>query len=173
MTLSARPPAPPAPESGPALAALARSNYAEVLADMRQRLAGVSEAEAEQRPAPGEWTLKELVAHFIACERDLQAWIADMLNDNTVGDSLEFRPNVTPRLAGIVQRYPTLPALLDEVQAACDETVALLEALPEEFVRRRHMYQRAASWIMFVVPGHLRDEHGSQLEATLAAARAG
>jgi uncharacterized protein YndB with AHSA1/START domain len=172
MTLSARPPQPPAPPTGAALAEAAQQSYAAMLADLRQRLEGVSEAEAERRPAPAEWSLKELVAHFIACERDLQAWIADMLNDNTVGDSLEFRPNVTLRLAALVRRYPTIPALLDELKAASDETVALLAALPEAFVRRRHMYQRVAQWIMFVVPSHLPDEHGAQFTETLRAARA-
>ena len=94
-----------------------------------------------------------------------------MLNDNTVGDSLEFRPNVTPRLAAIVARYPTLPALLAELKAAGDETAALLAALPPEFVARRHMYQRVAGWIMGVVPSHLPDEHAGQLQSTLDAAR--
>lgn len=171
MTLSARPAPPPLPATGAALAEIAHKNYAAFIGDLRARLAGVSEAEAEHVPAPNEWNLKELVAHFIACERDLQAWIADMLNDNTVGDSLEFRPNVTVRLAAIVARYNHLAALLDELQAAAAETVALLAALPEAFVARKHMYARAATWIMNVVPGHLGDEHGDQLTATLAAAR--
>ena len=171
MTLSARPTPPELPASGAALAEAAKQHYATFIGDMRQRLAGVTDAEAEHAPAPNEWNLKQLVAHFIACERDLQAWIADMLNDNTVGDSLEFRPNVAVRLNAIVARYGSLPALLDELQAAANETVALLAALPDSFVARKPMFGRAASWITNVVPSHLPDEHGDQLAATLAAAR--
>jgi uncharacterized protein YndB with AHSA1/START domain len=171
MALSARPAPPPLPASGAALAAVAQANYAGFIGDLRARLAGVTEAAAEHVPAPNEWNLKELVAHFIACERDLQAWIADMLNDNTVGDSLEFRPNVTVRLDAIVKRYNSLPALLDELEAAAGETVMLLAALPDSFVARKPMFERAASWISNVVPSHLGDEHGDQLTATLAAAR--
>ncbi len=171
MTLSARPAPDPLPPTSAALADIARVNYAKFIGDLRQQLAGVSEAQAEHVPAPNEWNLKQLVAHFIACERDLQAWIADMLNDNTVGDSLEFRPNVTVRLTAMVVRFGSLAALLDELQASASETVGLLAALPEAFVARKPMYQRAASWITGVVPGHLADEHNDQLTATLAAAR--
>ncbi len=171
MTLSARPAPAELPATGAALAEVARQNYAGFIGDLRTRLAGVAEEQAEHVPAPNEWTLKQLVAHFIACERDLQSWIADMLNDNTVGDSLEYRPNVTVRLDAIVARYGSLAALLDELQAGAAETVALLAALPETFVARKHMYQRAATWIMNIVPSHLGDEHGDQLTATLAAAR--
>ena len=163
----------PIPELPPtaALADLARQNYAALEADFAKRLEGVTEAEAERRPAPNEWNLKELVAHFVACERDLQSWIAQMVNDREVGDSLEFRPNVTVRLQALVARYPTLPALLDELKRSADETTVLIAMLPPEFVARKHVYQRLAQWIMFVVPSHLPDEHGAQVQATLEAAR--
>ncbi len=170
MELSKRPmPTPPA--TAAALAELARKNYADLDAAFAQRLEGVTEAEAGQRPAPNEWNVKELLAHFIACDRDLQSWIADMVNDNAVPDSLEFRPNVTIRLARIVERYPTLPALLEELKRSAAETVGLLAALPPEFVAHKHMYNRLASWMMQVAPSHLPDEHGDQFKATIEAAR--
>ena len=172
MALSRRPEPPVLPAGGAELAERAEVLYAGFLNDMAARLKGVSEAEAGHRPAPNEWTLKELVAHFIASERDTQSWIADMLNDNTVGDSLEFRPNVTPRLAAMVDRYCTLRGLQAELKAATRETIALLRALPPEFVARPHMFRRVADWIQLVVPGHLPDEHGEQIQATLQAARA-
>jgi hypothetical protein len=34
------------------------------------------------------------------------------------------------------------------------------------------MFRRVADWIQLVVPGHLPDEHGEQIRATLQAARA-
>jgi uncharacterized protein YndB with AHSA1/START domain len=171
MELGQRPEPPALPETGAALADRAAEVYAAFLTGMDTRLEGVTEAEADHRPAPGEWNLKELVAHFIACERDLQSWIADMVNDNTVGDSLEFRPNVTPRLDAIVGRFQTLPALQDELRQAAAETQALLRALPASFVARKHLFRRVADWMLSVVPSHLPDEHGGQFEATLAAAR--
>jgi hypothetical protein len=168
MELSKRP-QPSAPATAAELAETSRKIYAELQAAWAKAIEGVSEAEAEKRPAPNEWNIKELLAHFIACDRDLQSWIADMLNDNTVPDSLEFRPNVTIRLQRIVERYPTLPALMDELKRASDETVGLLAALPPEFVARKHLYNRVAFWMTLVVPSHLPDEHGAQVQATLAA----
>lgn len=170
MELSRRP-IPELPPTAAALADLARQNYVTLEADFAKRLEGVTEAEAERRPAANEWNLKELVAHFIACERDLQSWTAQMINDREMGDSLEFRPNVTVRLQVLVARYPTLPALLDELKRSADETTAFIAALPPEFVARKHVYQRLAQWIMFTVPVHLPDEHGAQVLATLDAAR--
>jgi len=170
MELSRRP-IPEVPATAAELAEAARKLYADRQAELAKRLEGVIEAEAERKPAPNEWNLKELVAHFIACERDLQSWVAQMLNDREVGDSLEFRPNVTIRLGGIVARYPTLPALLEELKRADDESVALLAGLPPEFVARKHLYWRVALWITQVTPSHLPDEHGEQLRATLDAAR--
>ena len=170
MELSRRP-IPEVPSTAAELAEAARKLYAGRQANFAKRLEGVTEAEAERRPAPNEWNLKELVAHFIACERDLQSWAAQMLNDREVGDSLEFRPNVTLRLGGIVARYPTLTALLEELKRADDESVTLLAALPSEFVARKHLYWRVALWITQVTPSHLPDEHAEQLRATLEAAR--
>jgi len=172
MELSKRPlPTPPA--TAAELAELARKTYAERDAAFVKLLEGLSEAEAEKRPAPNEWSIKELLAHFIADTRDLQSWVADMLNDNAVPDSLEFRPNVTIRLDQIVARFSTIPALLEELKHAQAETVGLLAALPPEFVARKHMYNRVAFWMMQVVPSHLPDEHGEQFKVTMEAARGG
>jgi uncharacterized protein YndB with AHSA1/START domain len=171
MELSRRP-IPETPATPAELAALARKNHAAVLEDLAKRLEGATEAEAERKPAPHEWNLKELVAHFIATERDLQSWAAQMLNDRECGDDLEFRPNVTLRLDAIIARYPTLAALQDELKRASEETAAMLAALPPEFVaHRKHLYQRVAGWIRDVTPSHLPDEHGAQVQATLEAAR--
>lgn len=170
LQLSAPPPASAWPATPAAMAEAAQNVYADLCRELAAMLEGVTEAQADQRPAPDEWNAKELIAHFIACERDLQSWAADMLRDNAVNDYLEFRPNVTQRLVAIVARYPTVPELLDELRHAADETIALLNALPPEFIaHRKHLYQRIASWVMFVVPSHLREEHAAQLKATLAA----
>ncbi len=169
LELSAR----PLPEVLPLddLVQVARKNYAEVNALLAKMLEGVSEAEAEDRPASGEWNAKEIIAHFIACDRDLQSWIADMVRDNVVGDSLEYRPNMTPRLRAIVTRYPTLPALVRELECAENETLEFVAALPPEFVARKHLYLRMSNWLTQVIPTHLSEEHGEQLRATIRAAR--
>ena len=115
------------------------------------------------------------IAHFIACERDLQSWDCRTINGgNNAGeaqDSLEFRPNVTPRLRVLVGRYPTVAALLEELKRAEAETVALLAALPPEFVARKHLYQRAAFWMTQIVTSHFGDEHLNLMKAAIEAAK--
>jgi uncharacterized protein YndB with AHSA1/START domain len=173
MKLSQRP-MPTVPQTAEALAAASHKIYADLNAAIAGFVEGVTEAEAERRPSPGEWTVKELLAHYVAMERDLQSWAAELLNGgNNIGeaqDSLEFRPNVTVRLDALVARYPSVPQLLEELKRSQDETLALLAALPPELVARKHLYYRLAAWMMETVPGHI-DEHREQFAATIAAAR--
>ena len=174
MELSARP-MPTAPQSAAELAAAARKTYAELDAEWAKLLDGLSESQAEFKSAANEWSIKETVAHFVACERDLQSWIAELINGGNhhgeAQDSLEFRPNVNARLRVIVERYGTLPALMDELKRAEAETVALLEKLPLEFVARKHLYFRAALWMTQVEPGHFHEEHLGLIKAAIEAAR--
>ena len=163
--------APELPATGAELADIVRRNYTQLNAELGKLFADVTEAEAEHRPAPDAWNLKEMAAHFIACERDFQSWMADMLNDNVVNDWLEFRPNVVERLHALVERFGTLPALMEELKRSQAETVSLLAALPASFVARKHMYRRAASWMLKVIPGHYREEHGGQMRAAIQSAR--
>ncbi|MBI5293669.1 MAG: SRPBCC domain-containing protein [Chloroflexi bacterium] len=174
MELSRRP-TPVYPATAAELADAARKVYADIDAGFAKLVEGVSEAEAERPPAPGEWSLKEAIAHFIACERDVQSWIAELINGgNNAGeaqDSLEFRPNVTPRLRVLVGRYPTVAVLLEELKRAEAETIALLAALPPEFVTRKHLYQRAAFWITQIVGSHFGDEHLNSMKAAIEAVK--
>ena len=149
-----------------------RKNYKGVNAQLAALLEGVTEAEAEFRPAPDEWNVKEIIAHLIACERDLQTWISNMVRDNLINEGLEASPNVTPRLQAIVKRYPTLPALSRELERAEKETLAFVAALPPEFVDRKPLYVRVSNWLTDFVANHLNDEHGEQFRSTIQRARA-
>ncbi|MBL8056856.1 MAG: SRPBCC domain-containing protein [Anaerolineales bacterium] len=166
-------PIPELPATGVELAGRVRQLQAEVDAAIAQAVDGLTEAQAERRPADKEWNAKQLIAHFILSERDYQAWVADMLNDNVVNDFLEFRPNVDARLDALVARLETTAALRLELTRAEAETAALLAALPASFIQnRKHLYRRAAQWALEVTAGHWHGEHAEQMQRTLAAARA-
>ena len=170
LQLGARP-MPELPATAAELAEVVRKNYADINPDLAKLFDGLSESEATHRPAPDAWSIKEMVAHFIACERDFQSWVADMLNDNVVGDSLEFRPNVTERLRVMVERFGTLAALMEELDHSQAETAALLAALPDAFVARKPLYRRVAGWMMLYVPIHYREEHWGQMQVTIQSAK--
>lgn len=161
------------PATGAELAAQVRRLHKQVDAALAQAVAGLTEAQAERRPAAPEWSAKELIAHFILTERDYQSWAADMLNDAPVNDDLQFRPNVDIRVAALVARLGSVAALRKELTRAEAETAALLEALPAAFVNgRKHLYRRLAQWALEVTPGHWNDEHAEQMRRTVTAAQA-
>jgi hypothetical protein len=162
---------PKLPGTAAELSGIVRKNYADVNVELARLFEGVSEAEAEHRPAPDTWNVKETVAHFIACERDFQSWAADMLNDTPVNDWLEMRPNVNERLRALVERFGTLAALMEELKHSQAETVVLLAALPATFVARKHMFRRMATWMTEIVPGHYREEHWGALQAAIQSAK--
>lgn len=160
------------PDSAEELAAKVRDLDSQLMNAMRNQLDGLSEEEASRRPANDEWSVKELVAHFILCERDYQSWVADMLNDTPIEDWLMMRPNVQPRIAALTARMQTLPALLTELEQAKAETAAMMDAFPENFVHnRKHLYRRAASWEVEIMPDHYYEEHREQLQAAIHAAK--
>jgi len=165
-------PIPELPASPDELAEQAGQTQLRTNAEMRKLFGGLIDAQAAQRPAEKEWSVKELVAHFILCERDIQSWTANMLMDNDVPDSLMFQPNVDERIGALVARLGSLKALMAELELAEGETRALLKALPEEFtVRRKHLYRRIAQWIQEVLPAHIDEEHHEQIEKAVEAAK--
>jgi hypothetical protein len=165
-------PIPELPETAAGLVEAARTGFAGVLQGIRDVTASLSEAEASRKPADNEWSVKELVAHFILCERDYQSWAADMLLDHPVNDDIEMRPNVDERITSLVARFGSLEALLIELEAAFAETVDLLAGLPQPFVQwRKHLYRRLADWALNVVPGHYDEDHHQQILDTIAKAR--
>lgn len=160
----------PLPESPAALAESARQVDARVHHEISRVTAGLSEAQAARKPEPGEWSVNEIIAHFVLTEREFQSWAADMLRDNEANDDLQFRPNVDERIAALVKRCGGRQGLLDELARAQEETCALLEALPESFTRwRKHYYRRLVQWATQVTPAHLDDEHLIQLQRAIAA----
>jgi uncharacterized protein YndB with AHSA1/START domain len=163
-------PIPSLPATATDLAEISRKQYAELAKVWDEKLAGLSEAQAEHTEG-NEWSVKDHLAHHIAMERDYQSWLSSMVRDNPVEDTLEMRPATEVRLRVIVDRYKTIPALLAEMRAAQAETVAFLANLSEAFVARRHLYWRAALLQLDVIPTHFYEEHGEQLDTALAAAK--
>jgi uncharacterized protein YndB with AHSA1/START domain len=166
-------PIPPLPESPAALAETVRKLNANVHQQISAVTEGLDESLAARQPQPGEWSVNELIGHFILTERDYQSWAADMLHDNETGDYLQFRPNMNERIAALVTRFGSRQALLDELALAQEETAALLAALPESFTTwRKHFYRRLVQWVTEITPGHLEDEHLEQFKAAIAAVSA-
>jgi uncharacterized protein YndB with AHSA1/START domain len=167
MELSRRqlPEIPPTPE---ALAQAVEAIYASCVALLDQTFAGVSEAEAGFHPAPGEWSVKEVLAHLIQGERNNHFDIADrVIGFERWAD--DWTGNVDAQVQATVVAFPSLVELIDELKRLYIETVALLRRLPPSFVERRGSYwQVAFSYIQ--ERSHL-EGHIGQINAAIKAAR--
>ena len=165
-------PIPELPASPAELAAKVREIYQQLNRSFSEMVEELSDEQAGKRPAEKEWSAKELIGHFILCERDYQSWIAAMLHDNVVMDDVEFRPNMDERIDALVRRLGTVPKLMEELILSQEETLALIAALPEKMThRRKHLYRRVAEWSKGVFEGHYEYEHAEQLKKTVAAAK--
>jgi len=131
-------------------------------------LAGVSEEAAEYRSDAEEWSVKDVLAHLIATERELQAWIARRI----VGQEANFvlYANQPVRIRAIISNFPTLAGLKAELKRNQAETVAIAYDLPEEFVARRQVYWRVGYILLQTSARHLAD-HLVQIRETLEKAR--
>jgi uncharacterized protein YndB with AHSA1/START domain len=149
------------PDTVEGLVAAARKSYATVDTELVTALDGVTEASAELRPAPGEWNIKDVVAHLIAVERDTHSWIVSISEDDETNNP--FHNNVPQRVRGLTAAYPTLEALTDELHKAEVATVAMLDSLPAELNARKHLLRRLGGWLV-ALPDHSR-EHFAEIEA--------
>lgn len=169
MPLSQRP-IPEVPAEPRALAEAVQALNATTLTELAACFEGVAEAVARHRPAPGEWSGLGVLAHFVASEREIQAQITDLLNDDERwGDRFENPTNVAARIEALVDVYPTVEAMLDLLKRSQAETVAMLASLPPEFTMHKGSYWRLGRDLLTELSEHVHD-HSAQIRAAIAAA---
>jgi uncharacterized protein YndB with AHSA1/START domain len=164
MELSRRP-LPEVPPSAERLAEQVRLIYAELDAELDRVFDGVTEAEASRRPAADEWSAKEHLAHLLANERYTHQWIAGLI---TAQESEATPDNVTALYQAMASVY-SAAEMAQAMKQAEAETVAMLAALPPEFVARKGSYWRLG-YNLLQDPTHSHD-HFAQMRAAIEAAR--
>jgi len=145
--------------------------YEEGDAALYEFFAGVSEQEAGFKPASDEWSAKETLAHLIIGERETQAWVADLINDDERwSDRFENPTNVAARVQATVRVYSKLHDLLEEYKRTEAETLAMLAALPDEFVASKRNFVRFC-YAQLELPNYHTYQHLDQMRAAVEAAR--
>lgn len=167
MELSRRP-VPEIPKSGLELAAMVREKYRQIDSELRNIFEGVTEEEAGFAPSPDEWSAKEIIAHLILGERFSSSYIVELVGGQERWAD-DFLSNNHDQTRAVVAAYPTVADLLDELRRNELETVALLETLPEDFVRRKGSYWRLAYGS--IQPDYHAEQHYSQIRDAIEAAR--
>ena len=164
VTLSPRP-LPVVPATPNALADQIRESYRAIQNELTALLQDVTEAQAAQPPAPGEWSAKEALAHLLLSERVIQCRIGWLLGDLESGPD-NWDGSLPAQITAVLAAYPTLAALTQALHTSLSETIALLAALPPTFVAQKRSFNRIAQE-MTTWSDHIRD-HLAQIGAALA-----
>src|SRR5690554_627048 len=134
--------------------------YAQAREALNDVLDGVTEEQANAIVAPEEWTIRQIVAHLIAAERDEQTSISLVMDGSN--DVFNYNNNSLVRIEPLIRSYPTLPELVAAVARTQDETVEAVRRLPPEFVERRGAYDQLGRVLLFDAESHL-GEHIEQI----------
>jgi hypothetical protein len=150
------------------LAKKVRQIYDDTLHRLQDCFKGVTEAEADREPAPGEWSAKQTLAHLIHTER---GWISNL--DDAVGGyerlADDWGGNLPAHINATVTAYGSFKQMLDELKRLSDEMVGFLAALPKSFIDRKASYFLNAVQVLELESHTL--SHIEQVTAAIAAAR--
>lgn len=167
MELSHRP-VPDIPTTVAGLAQAVEKRQQEDILLLTQALEGVSDQEAAYKPDETQWSIKEILAHLIHSEREIQNRIEEIfLSADPQFDT--FTDNLSERVKATAQVYSTLAEMVDALKCAKSETTAFIAALPESFANRKSSFWRLA-FERLSFDTHYQ-EHADQIKEAVAAAR--
>ena len=134
---------PEVPGDPRSVVASAREAYAPFWQDMEKLLAGLTEEEASKPEGQGRWSVKEVLAHLSAAERDNQQSMAwEIMGESPV---IKGNPTVVPeRLKAAMTIAPTAAELLARYRKDVEESLEMILALRPEFLLRKLRYRRVA-----------------------------
>jgi uncharacterized protein YndB with AHSA1/START domain len=159
------------PESASALADQLAQGQAEASAELKAALEGVTEAEAEQQPAEGEWSVKQTLAHLSDGERGFHMVQVSLAVNGWFDAGPVFPDQFPGRLDAVLAVTPTLEGLVERFMTDQAETVALVRGLPDTTVAHKARFRRMADFVLFQ-PDHTR-EHIAQIKGAIEGARGG
>lgn len=133
-------PVPQVPETHAELIQTLEDSYAVEYHKLQEALANITDETAAWKPAPEEWSIKEILAHLIHTERDNQVGMHTLLLD----EDFEWVDNTLERGVATIAAYPSIAELMDEVARSQKETIHFLKVLPQSFLARKGSYWKVA-----------------------------
>lgn len=138
--------------------------YAELDRILGDILNGITPAQENFRPDPGEWNIKEILAHLIHNEREAQSWVNDLVySQERLADG--YADNLPARLLATVKVYPSTDELFAEFKRTEAETIQLIAGLPANFVARKGSYWKLG--FSFLQPPFHVLGHTDQIRANI------
>ena len=169
VTLGSRPQR-EVPESAAEVADQLAQGHVEVNAELRAAVEGVTEAEARQQPAEGEWSVKQTLAHLTEGERGFHVVLVNIAINGWLDGGPIYPDQIPGRLDAVLAVTPTLEGLVERFITDQAETVAIVRGLPETTLAHKARFRRMAEFILYG-PDHTR-EHIEQIKGAIAAVRA-
>lgn len=168
MELSRRP-MPKVPFDPQELARQAREVYEPALTKLERCFDNYTDEQAMKRPAPGEWSALEVVAHLIHGERFNSLFLTSLIDGYEITTD-GFGTNVTAQVEAMVKANPSIKVMLYTLRRTVEEVLAYTELIPEEFPQNAGSYYRYGSALLqpnFHITAHMQQTK----EALAAAAR--
>jgi len=167
MELSRRP-IPDIPDTTAELSQALEKKYLEVEPQLNEFLDGITEEDANYKPSPDDWSVKEVLAHLIQGERFYQFYIAELVGGQERWSD-DYAGNLEASIEATVASNPSLYDLREALNRARKETVLLIAKLPVEFVERKGSYWRLGYGAL---EGQFHDTaHIEQMKTAVEAAR--
>ncbi len=159
-------PIPEAPSTAHDMAEKAEDFFNRVDKKLAAMFSGQSEAQAAYKPAAGEWSAKEVLAHLIAGMDDTIVWAGTTAASREV---VPWSSNYPPRLKSVLAIFPTTKDLLKELKNKHAVLAALVEEFPTEMVNRKGTMARFSMLLSLEIPNHYKD-HLAQIQTALESA---
>jgi uncharacterized protein YndB with AHSA1/START domain len=153
------------PQDPAVVAEQARQAHEQAMAALRTSVAVLTDEQAAQPPAEGEWSVKQVLVHLCVCESEYRSWAARVL----MGDKPDqgFEAQLPNQFAAVLTTTPTVRGLLDRLERELAESRIFIGALSPELRANRLRYRRAALALLEYC-GHV-DMHLEQVRKTVNA----
>lgn len=138
-------PVPVVPDDPAAVAEQARRLHEQAIAALRVAVAGLSDEQAAQPPAEGEWSVKQTLAHLCVCEPAYRAWAVDVLEGN---ETHWVEARLPEQFASVLATTPTVGTLLDRFEREAAESRVFVAALTPEHRANKLRYRRIALMLL-------------------------
>jgi hypothetical protein len=135
MTLSGRP-IPPIPTSGLELSRQVEPIYQQFEKEILEIINAASESACSYKPAPSEWSAKDVLAHLIHSELGWQNAASEIIGGHEAAYD-DFGGNIQARIDGTVSIFRTIDELLKELISHDAETLSMMAQLPDEFLSHK------------------------------------
>ncbi len=167
MTLSGRP-LPEIPTSIQGFADQVTPLYQQFEQELESLLNNANEKECSHKPAPSEWSVKEILAHLIHSELGWQNAAAEIISGHEASYD-DFGGNLQARVDGTLTILPTKADLLRELKAHDAETLSMLSHIPEDFLSHKGRFWKLV-YTTHQNPYHLQT-HLEQIKAAIQSSR--